>query len=203
MNPNSGQTPLDYLNQIAPKAPKRQGFALNIRTVLIIGAGLMLVVLILAGIVNAAGSSKQTAWTKLSARLTTTQAIAESSTATLKSSQLRSLNSDLKLYLSNTQRDLGPILVTNKVNAEKIPQKIIDAEDGAEITTRLEDGRLNAKFDSTYAREMGYQLATILALYQELYGSSSDQASKTFLNSAYDNLLPTQKALDSFNATSE
>lgn len=203
MNPNNGQTPLDYLNQIAPQAPKSRGFTLNIKSVLVIGVVLIILVIILANIVSSAGSSRKNGWIQLTARLSTTQVIAESSTPLLKSSQLRSLNTDLKLYLSNTQRDLTAPLLAQDINIEKLPEKIVTAENGAEMNARLEDGRLNAKFDSTYAREMSFQLATVLALYQELYSSARDDETKAFLDSAYKNLLPTQQSLDSFNATNE
>lgn len=203
MNPNNGQTPLDYLNQIAPQTTKSSGFKLNIRTVIIISIVLVIIVSILAAIGSSAGSSRKTPWQQLSARLTTTQTIANESTTKLKNSQLRSLNSDLKLYLTNTKRDLTAPLAFNEVNAEKLPEKLVADEAATEMNKRLEDGRLNAKFDSTYAREMSYHLSTILALYQELYSSSKNADVKKFLNSAYDNLLPTQEALSNFSATSE
>lgn len=203
MNPNNGQTPLDYLNQIAPQTQKPSGFKLNLRTVIILSVILIIIVSILAAIGSSAGSSRKTPWQQLSARLTTTQTIATESTTKLKNSQLRSINSDLKLYLTNTQRDLAAPLAFNEVNIEKLPKELVAEEAGTEITKRLEDGRLNAKFDSTYAREMSYHLSTILALYQELNTSSKNAEVKKFLSSAYDNLLPTQQSLSNFSASSE
>lgn len=203
MNPNNGQTPLDYLNQIAPQTTKSSGFKLNIRTVIIISIVLIIIVSILAAIGSSAGSSKKTPWQQLSARLTTTQTIATESTTKLKNSQLRSLNSDLKLYLTNTQRDLAAPLAFNEINIEKLPKELVAEEAGTEMIERLEDGRLNAKFDSTYAREMSYHLSTILALYQELNTSSKNAEVKKFLSSAYDNLYPTQQSLSNFSASSE
>ena len=71
------------------------------------------------------------------------------------------------------------------------------------MTERLEDGRLNAKYDSTYAREMSYQTATLLALINQLYKSSALPATKTYLKGAYENLEPTYKALSAFSASNE
>jgi len=202
MNPPNGQSPLDYLNQIAPQAPKRQGFGLNLKTVLIGGALLIVLVIILAIVVNSTTSGRKTSWEQLSLRLATTEKVATSATPLIKSSQLRSYNSDLKLYLANTQRDLAAPLTALNIVPAKIDKTLVSKEAGTELTAALEDGRLNAKYDSTYAREMGYQLATILTLLKELYGKSS-ASQQTFLQTAYDNLYPTYTSIQSFSTTTE
>ena len=70
------------------------------------------------------------------------------------------------------------------------------------MASRLEDARLNAKYDSTYAREMSYQLATILSLYQKLIPASTPQT-KTILEKATTNLEPIQKDLANFNTSTD
>lgn len=203
MNPQQNQTPLDYLNQIAPKEQKPGFFQLSMRTVLF-GAGILVVlVIIIALVVGALSNAQKEPWQQLSVRLDVTATAANDATTKLKNSQLRSLNSDLKLYLSNTTRDLAEPLAKRGIEAKKIPASITAKENGTGMADRLEDARLNAKYDSTYAREMSYQLATLLALYQELYAGGGSDATKTFLTTAYDNLQPTQKALESFSAANE
>lgn len=203
MNPQNGQTPLDYLNQIAPEAPKKQLFALNMRTVLL-GALVAVILIIIIAIVNGAiTSSKKEPWERFSAKLAATATVVDSSSAHIKNSQLRSLNSDIKLYITNTQRDASIPLTKLSINPAKLDKTIVAEENGTGITERLEDGRLNAKYDSTYAREMSYQLATILSLLQKLYASSSANETKTFLEAAYNNLEPTYKAVSSFSASNE
>jgi hypothetical protein len=203
MNPSNGQTPLDYLNQISPQTQKSSPFKLNLKTVLVGAVVLIIIICIIAGIASAATGGRKTPWQQLSARLATTQAIANDATTKLKSSQLRSLNSDLKLYLTNTQRDLATPLEKNGIVANKLPESITLKEAGTDISTRLEDARLNAKFDSTYAREMSYQLATIMALYQKLYNQTGSESTKSFLTSAYNNLSQTQKSFEDFSTTTE
>lgn len=203
MNPQNGQTPLDYLNQIAPSTPKRPPFRLNFRTI-IVGA-IILIVLVgtLSLIVSSISNSRKEPWEQLSARLTTTQKISTDATNNLTDSQLRSLNSNLKLYLTNTQRDIAGPLGRMNINTAKLSPNVVANESGADSTARLEDARLNAKFDSTYAREISYQLATILSLYQKLYGNSGNEATKTFLKSSYDNLVPIQKSFTDYSAAKE
>ena len=202
MNPN-GQTPLDYLNQIAPQAPKKQGFGLNLKTVVIVAGGLLVLTLIIGIIAGLVGSGPATDWQRLSLRLATTEAIAEDSDALIKNSQLRSINSEIKLYITDTNRDLTTRLEAKKIDPEKASDTIIAAEANADMLDRLESGRLNAKYDSTYAREMTYQIGTILALYQKLNSSTNSAADKEFLANAYETLAPIQQRLTNFSASSE
>ncbi|MFZ1250318.1 MAG: hypothetical protein WAR37_02635 [Candidatus Microsaccharimonas sp.] len=203
MNPQNGQTPLDYLNQIAPQAPKTSRFGLNLRTIIIAAIAAILLVVILVVIANSIGGSRKEPWEQLAARLTVTGDVVNTSSSEIKNSQLRSLNSDIKLYITNTQRDLAVPLASLDINPSKLTKEIVAAENATGITERLEDGRLNAKFDSTYAREMTYQLATILALLQKLYSTSSKADTKAFLTTAYDNLKPTYDVVSDFSAANE
>ncbi len=203
MNPRNGQTSLDYLNQIAPEAPKPKRFGLNLKTVLIVSAVLMIIVIIASLFASLSANSPKNDWQRLSAKLTATEAVTSKANSIIKNSQLRSINSNLKLYITNTKRDLNPKLVTLGVDVEKLPENIVAKENGTGMTERLETGRLNAKYDSTYAREMAYQLGTILALYQKLYASSNSAADKEFLGAAYENLKPTQESIANFSASNE
>jgi hypothetical protein len=203
MNPPNGQTPLDYLNQIAPVTPKRPRFELNKRTILF-GAGIAVVfVILLAIVVNVIGSSRTAPWQQLSARLATTHGVAVDATSKLKNSQIRSANSNLGIYLTNTRRDLTAPLALKNIDPEKLPESVTINEADALMIQRLEDARLNAKYDSTYAREMSYKLSTILSLYQELFNSTGDPNTKLFLETAYNNLLPIQETFANFSASNE
>ena len=202
MNPPNGQAPLDYLNQIAPQTPKRPLFELNFRTI-VFGAIILVVLVIIISIISSSISNAQKQpWQHLSARLETTAAIVDDAGPKLKSSQLRSANSDLKLYFTNTQRDLAPYLTRLGIAPKKLPGSVVTAESATAILADLENGRLNAKYDTTYSREMGYRLATLIALQQQLINSHSG-TTKVFLQKAHDNLYPTYKAIESFDRTSE
>lgn len=203
MNPNNGQTPLDYLNQIAPQAPKKPLFTLNLRTIIFGVIALLVLVIIIANVGSAIGNASKSPWQQFSARLAATTQIVDSSSGKIKNSQLRSLNSDLKLYLTNTQRDLATPLGELGINPEKLPASITKQESSEAMLARLEDGRLNAKYDSTYAREMSYQLATTLALLQQLYKSNVGPKTKQFLEDAYSNLAPTYATISEFSASNE
>ncbi|MGV9002101.1 MAG: hypothetical protein ACOH18_04075 [Candidatus Saccharimonadaceae bacterium] len=202
MNPN-GQVPLDYLNQIAPQAPKKPMFTLNLRTIILAALAVIALIILIATIAGGLSSSSKEPWQRMAARLNATVVVVDGATSRIKSSQLRSLNSDLKLYLTNTQRDLAKPLLALSVDTAKLPKDIVSEENGTGITERLENGRLNARYDSTYAREMTYQVATILSQLQILYSGNISAQTKATIQAAYDNLLPTYKTLSSFSASNE
>jgi len=202
MNPQQ-QLPPNYLDQIAPQAAKRS-FVLG-RTPLIILIVILAIVVvgILAAVANQISASRTQPWERLAARLATTSEIAASSEGKIKNSQLRSTNSNVKISLTNTQRDLATPLTTIGINSEKLTPSVVSSESGKEMLARLEDARLNAKYDSTYAREMSFQLANLLTLLRQLYSSSSNVANKSFLQTTYDNFAPVQKSLSEFSASNE
>lgn len=202
MNPQNG-TPLDYLNEIAPQAPKKPGFSLNLKTVLLGAAVVIVIIIIIASVGGALSNSRKDPWQRFFAKLDATATAVDSSTGEIKNSQLRSMNSDLKLYITNTKRDFTPTLEALGIAPGKLPASIVAEETGTGMDERLESGRLNARYDSTYAREMTYQLATILALLQKLYSSNVGPKTKESLESAYNNLLPTYTSLSEFTTTTE
>ena len=78
--------------------------------------------------------------------------------------------------------------------------KITASENGEKLKTTLEDARLNATFDRTYAREMSYQLETVAALMKDIYTNTNSKSLKTFLEATDNNLQPIKQQLAEFNA---
>ena len=169
-----------------------------------IGGALILLVIVLVVTANAISSASREPAQKLSARLAVTQSVANDAQSNLKASQLRSLNSDLRLFFTNTSRDIATPLTAFGVSADSLPDRITTAETniGEGMSNRLEDARLNAVFDRTYAREMAFQLSTMIALLQQLYNSAPSEATKTFLDTTYRNLQPIQQGFADFNELS-
>jgi len=191
------QPPPDYLNQIAPQAPRKIGF-LRKRPILIASLGAVVIVIII--IVTSVLLSGINPTERLAARLMATESTTDGATAKIKSTQLRALNSNLKIYLTNTVRDIEPLLTKENINIKKLSKNVISAESSEKMLATLEDARLNAIYDRTYAREMAYQLDTILTLMHQIYNDTGDKELKSFLGDAQKNLEPTQKQFADFNA---
>lgn len=195
--------PVDFLNQIAPQAPKKSSWNTKLKLIGMIGGGLIVLVIALAITLSAITNANREPAQKLSARLAVTQSVADDAQSNLKSSQLRSLNSDLRLFFTNTSRDIATPLTAFGVSADALPDRVTADETkiGEGISNRLEDARLNAVFDRTYAREMAFQLSTMIALLQQMYYGAPNESTKTFLDTTYRNLQPIQKGFADFNAT--
>lgn len=190
---------VEYLNQIAPKPPKRGLFG-NQRTLFIaIAAALILGILII--VVGSIIGNRPNHLQQLAARLQSTETIVNGAQVNIQSSQLRSLNSSLSIFFANTNRDIVAPLAASGINASKLDQKIVASENGADVVAKLEDARLNAVYDTTYASEMSYRLEMTMILMKDIYNSTSNKSLKTFLQTAYQNLAPIQKQLADFNST--
>lgn len=201
MQPNQPQPGLsiEYLNQIAPQAPQRTRFSKL--QLLIFGGALLILIIIIASIASLSSGGVSSP-EQLAARLASTQTIVSGAQSKLKSTALRTLNSNLNIYLTNTNRDIIAPFKAIGVDVTHLDPVIVKSEAGTDVLARLEDARLNAVYDRTYAREMSYRLDTIVALMQKIYKSTGNSEVKAFLDSAFTNLQPTQKQFSNYNDAS-
>lgn len=199
MYPDQNQYSIDYLNQIAP-APKKPGLG-NKLFFIIIGVGLLLAIIVGLSLLSGGSAGPTTKLETLAARLQTLQKVADAAQPNIKSSELRSTNSNLSIILTNANHDIATPLTNNSINPKNLDKSIRAQENGSALTAKLEDARLNAVYDQTYAREMNYQLTTVVILMKDLYQSSSSKSLKTFLQATDTNIEPIKQQLASFNPT--
>ncbi len=165
--------------------------------VIIVGVVIALLVGAFA-FLNAGPNTKEDLAT-LSARLTNLQVLTDASQKNIVSSRLRATNTTLALALTNANRDIVNSSTANATDPEKPDPKITAKENTDELAKRLEDARLNAVFDRTYAREISYQLSTTLILIEQLVSRTEDGPQKEFLSTTHSNLKPLQERFDDFN----
>lgn len=151
-------------------------------------------------IISASGGTQVISLERLSLRLQTLEKVSKSSHTQLKSSSLRSINSNLKTTLINTNRDIAEPLTAAKIEVSKIDKRLIAEENGEKLLATLENARLNALFDRTYAREMSYQLETSMVLMNSLLKTTRSTSLKTFLNTAMKDLGALQKQFSEYSA---
>ena len=202
MNP-SEQKPSyspDYLNQIAIKPQGKFHFS-QLQMIIFGGVSLVLVLIALITVINIVNGPNRS-FERLMVRLQSTEIIVGDSQAKLNDTELRSLNSSLKIYLTNANRDITPLLSKERITNMNHDTTIAREESGSNISARLEDARLNAVFDRTYTREMSYLLETTITLLRQLYSSSSSASTKDFLNTTINNFVPVQKSFEDFQDTS-
>lgn len=194
---NNQENPIDYLNQIAPKTESNNW--LLSKKPLIIGliamAGLLIVI---SAFSMLSGNNASTA--RLAARLSSTGTLAKNSTKNIKSTQLRATNANLSSYLTNAIRDIEPFLAKEGIKIKSIDKTIVASEATTELDTVLENARLNAIYDRTYAREMAYKLDTIITLMNKVNKNSSSKSLRQYLTTSVENLTPIKDSMSNFNA---
>lgn len=201
-NDNQNTQPIspDYLNQIAPQSTSGNGL-FNQKPILIAIAGLFVVLIIFfVSLIASSSSSGTDNLARLSKRLNSVESTAISAIPNIKNTKLRALNSNLKIYLTNINRDISPLLISEKIDVKKINKKIIAEESNTKTLSTLEDARLNAVYDRTYAREMSYKLETTMSLMTQIYKTTKSKKLKIFLDESYKNLEPIKKQFADFNA---
>ena len=192
--------PIDYLNSIAsvPEKSGKQGnvlfFAALIAAVLVAGIVAMLAV------VGAGPNSKENL-SQISLQLKDLQSVTDGAQKNITSSRLRATNTSLSLTLTGANRDVAELLTAEGLDAEKVQPTSTDAENTEALSKKLEDARLNAIFDRTYAREMSYKLATTLVLIEQLESKTKQGALKDYLTTTHTNLEPLQKQYANFDDT--
>lgn len=191
--------PVDYLNQIAPQTPQIKPSKL--KKLIIIGIIVTTVVLGLVITVNIIAGAQRKPMEQIAARMQTTADVADDSQGNLKSSELRGLNTELRVYFTNANRDIAAPFATVDITVGKLDKGISNQElaTTTAMSERLEDARLNAIFDRTYAREMAYQLETLLVLMQQVYGSTKSPELKEYIKASYDNLVPMYDGFSDYN----
>lgn len=185
------QYSIDYLNQIAPSSQKNGGGRKWLVIGLILGVLTLVVVALMAFSSMSSGPSKDLS--TLSARLTSLGKIAKAAQPNIKSGDLRSTNSNLSIFLTNTIQDSTQPLITNGVDPKKISKEALAAESYPEMTKTLEDARFNAVYDSVYVREMNLRLAELNTLMTRIYTTTGSKSMKEFLLEA-DKTLPALRA---------
>lgn len=201
MQPQQTDLPHDYLDQIA--TPNKQPGMDNKLFLSVVIGGVLIAILVGIFLIFSSMSSKPAALQTLGLRLETIQKVSNNSQKTIKSGKLRTINSNLTLYLTNTNRDLALQLTSSNIDLKKIDKKEIVKESGDELTKKLEDARLNVVFDRTYANELTYQLETVDVLMNQVYKSTKSKSLKTFLESSNNGLKSLKKQFSEFNATNE
>jgi hypothetical protein len=166
----------------------------------------MIVVIIVVTIVIFAaalssGNSNQSQLTTIAYQLKSLQTVTNSANQYLQDGELQQLNTSLDTILQQANQSISTPLTANKVKlADSVPAKSPVSGEFSSLNNNLNDARLNAVYDSTYAREVSYELKKITIEMQDLYKITNSKSLKSFLNTTYGNLTPLQQQLSSFNS---
>lgn len=193
---------VEYLDKIAPARAKSP---LPPKPIII--GGIVAVVIALLLMIMSSFNAKPDVSTKLTAvytRLQTLQAIASNTDASLKDSTLRATNASLSITLTGSISDLDNYLKSTTKKFQ-VPKTLMASEKTTldSISGKLEDARLNVELDSTYAREMSYQISVAENMILSIGRQTKNKAVLDILQNILDNLTPIQKSFDGFTGSKE
>lgn len=198
MQPQQNPIPMNYLDEIAPQQ-KPSGMN-NKLLFIIIGGVVALVVLLLMIMIASSGSGKPKTLQVLGLRLQTLQKVSAGAQKNIKDTDLRSANSTLVTYLTNANRDIEKPLEAADITLSQASKATIKKESGDELLAALEDARLNGVYDRTYAREMAYQLETVLVLMTSSKKTTKSKSLKDFVDAHHSDLVTLQKQFADYSA---
>ena len=199
MQPDN-QTPADYLDQIA--AQPRTDTMSPLMLWGLIGGGLLIAVFFVVILFSSSGPSKTERFTGYVQRVQSLRSVVSDSAQTIQSSQLRSHNSTLGTLLGGAEQ--GATTFIGQYDLKEMPEIAEGSSlaiEFSELTSTLDDARLNAVFDRTYAREMAWQLGQLRSELQILYDGARDNDFQEYLVETDKNIEPLVKRFSEFNDT--
>ena len=197
--PITGQYSIDYLNQIAPPTPKST-MSNKLFFGVVIG-GLLLTVAVGFLLITSAQPSNSARMLELATKLQMLQKISTDAGENITSNQLQSINGNLATQLTNATQSMANPMAASGVDIKKISKKTAEAAGGQALASKLDDARLNAVYDRTYAREMTYQLSSIFGLMRQINSQTKKASTQKFLQETSNNLQPVGEQLENFNDT--
>lgn len=192
-------SPLDYLNSIA--APQRTATVSPLKLWGFIGGALLLVAIIFITLINLAGGSSPTdKFILYQYRLTQVSTIAKNDAKLIKSSDLRALSGSMNTILVGALSESNDQLSHFGLKKSKDPAKNAPiVEEFTDLTTKLENADLNNNFDQVYAREMAYQMASLVAEINAIEKASHSSKVKASFETAKKNIEPYIDQYNDFN----
>ena len=195
-----GIAPIDYLNQIA--TPPKQSFGFTRKQVAIFGGILLVTFGVIAALALSRGAGPDL--TEQSQRLVLKSSglakATEESVKSIKSRKLSALNSSLHVQLTSATTTMTEVFTSRGINVSKPSKELMAVENNTALLEKLEDASLSGVFDRVYAREMAYQLDSMLISLRSIYSATKNAELKEKLETIYNNLQPIQKQLSEFDS---
>lgn len=194
---------VDYLDQIAPPPPRQNFLSGSFGKIVII---LGVVFIFAVGIIVALSNQKNTASTeKIAVRTENLQRIANDAQKNIKSGKLQATNSNLNIWLKNTNRDAYDLLSRAGIKKTDMSKSMVAEEKAAKdkLVEKFEEARLNANFDRVYAREMAYQTQLLKTDLDKLGKNGPGKPFRDFATNASKNVAPYQKSFADFDETED
>jgi hypothetical protein len=196
MNPTETPNALDYLNQIAPKMPKRSIFDNKLKLAIYVLGGIF-VITILSIIAIALAKSlplniKPT--DKLATRLIIAQEISDIGADKIRSGDLRILNEGLASGLAQINGDLQTLLAAEGVDLENIDTSLLPTEISSTAQESFDQSTTTAMYNRSFAKEIVFRLDLIRISMDQVSRTTGNNELKTALAVALEQIATLRKS---------
>lgn len=201
-NANNESYSIDYLNKLAGTSTPTKTVAPANQKMVLIGVGIFLALslsVLLLVFANQKGPTNTSTERALYTTIFNNSEIADEASKEIKSSQLSSLNSAYYGQLINDMTAMSQPLAKRGIDAKELGKAAKKAAAFEETLQKLEDARLNAVYDKTYAAELDYQLRSIIMLMDKIQKFSSNKAMVDFVKKGKSNYTTIQNGLEDYN----
>ncbi|HEY0965083.1 MAG TPA: hypothetical protein VGE13_01240 [Candidatus Saccharimonadales bacterium] len=189
--PDQSQFDSSYLDQIAAPVQQKQANPLMLWG--LIGGVLLAVIIFMMVLLSSGAPSPSKRVADLLSRTQSLKEVTQDSAKKIKDSKLRAANSSLASILSGMENDFTTYLSSTGGSKPESAKDGPIAEEFTTLSEKLEDARLNERFDTVYAREVGYQIKQIRSDFTIIYKSVK---SKSF----QDVLIKQDKSLEDLSS---
>lgn len=200
-----------YLQQIATPSGQPQKSPLSslmngkMIKILIALAILAILIIIIGAITSSGGgNSERSQVEQIQLRSSNLIKTINTYNKSLKSSSLRSTGQSLSTVLTETNRELSSLLKSDYAVTDESDTSLSKETKSSEeeyinkVNTTLENARLNANLDHTYARQMALEISLLSSLESSLLEKTSKAPLKNILTTSLNNLSPLHTSFDSF-----
>lgn len=194
---------IDYLNKLAGTTTPTKTVAPANQKMILIGVGIFLALSLSALLLvfaNQQGPTSTSTERVLYTTIFNNSEIADEASKNIKSSQLSSLNTSYHGQLVNDLSAMSQPLAKRGIDAKELGKAAKKAAAFEETLQKLEDARLNAIYDQTYAAELDYQLRSIIMLMEKVEKLSGNKAMVEYVKKGKSNYTTIQDGLKEYNA---
>lgn len=191
------ETPLEYLNSIS--APAQTKTINPLFLWLGIGGFLVLIIVLGASLLFGGKETVAERFNAVSYRIESVQDLTKTSSKKIKSSQLLAANGSLSTILNGANAELQQLNPSPSKKPVKLQKDSPLVTEFSTVTAKLEDARLNARFDTSYAREMSYQISKIMSENKVIGDETRSAPLKEYLETLNKDLAGLNKQFAAFN----
>ncbi len=192
------ENPMDYLNSISSPTQTKM---INPWLLWIAIGGFLITILTVGSLLAfGGGEGKTERYNNFLYRVQSLQELTRDSSRQIKSSELLAANGSLSTIVAGAEPEITKYSPSaDDKKSLKAPKESPILAEFAALDARLEDARLNVRFDPTYAREVTYQISKLRSEINMVYEDTNSPGLKTYLETFDKDLEGLSKQFSRFN----